>query len=36
MYNYIIGKVTSVTSSYITIENNGIGYLLIVSNTFPF
>ena len=36
MYNYIIGKVTSVTSSYITIENNGIGYLLIVPNPFQF
>lgn len=36
MYNYIIGKITYVTSSYITIENNGIGYFLIVPNPFQF
>lgn len=36
MYAYIIGKVTKVTPKNIILENNGIGYLLIVSNPYNF
>ncbi len=36
MYAYIIGKVTKVTPKYIVLENNNIGYLLIVSNPYTF
>ena len=28
MYSYILGKVVEVNSSYIVIDNNGIGYLI--------
>ena len=28
MYSYIIGKVEEIESNYITIDNNGIGYLI--------
>jgi len=36
MYGYIKGIVTKVTPKYIICENNGIGYLLIVSNPYNF
>lgn len=36
MYGYIKGVVTKVTPKYIICENNGIGYLLIVSNPYNF
>ena len=36
MYNYINGTVTYITSSNITIENNGIGYLILVPNPYQF
>lgn len=34
MFNYIKGKVTNVTSTYIVLENNGIGFEIIVPNPF--
>ena len=36
MYGYIKGIITKITPKYIIIENNGIGYLLIVSNPYNF
>ncbi len=36
MYEYIIGKITKITPKYIVVENNGIGYILIVANPFNF
>ena len=36
MYSYINGVVTKVTPKNIILENNGIGYLLIVSNPYNF
>ena len=36
MYNYIIGKVTSYGPNYITLENNGIGYLVYVANPYVY
>ncbi len=36
MYGYINGKVTKVTPKFVIIENNGIGYILIVSNPYNF
>ncbi|MDE5714700.1 MAG: Holliday junction branch migration protein RuvA [Anaeroplasmataceae bacterium] len=36
MYGYITGVITKVTPKNIIIENNGIGYLLIVSNPYNF
>lgn len=36
MYGYIKGVVTKVTPKYVILENNGIGYLLIVSNPYKF
>ena len=36
MYNYIIGKIEEIDSSSITIDNNGIGYLVFVANPFSF
>ena len=36
MYGYIKGVVTKVTPKNIIVENNGIGYLLIVSNPYSF
>ncbi|MBQ9124189.1 MAG: Holliday junction branch migration protein RuvA [Acholeplasmatales bacterium] len=36
MYGYIIGRITKVSPKYIICENNGIGYLLIVSNPYNF
>ena len=36
MYNYMIGKVTEVDFNSITLENNGIGYLIYVANPYSF
>lgn len=36
MYGYIKGIVTKISPKYIICENNGIGYLLIVSNPYNF
>ena len=36
MYGYIIGVVTKITPKNIIVENNGIGYLLVVSNPYNF
>lgn len=36
MYGYIRGVVTKITPKNIIVENNGIGYLLIVSNPYNF
>lgn len=36
MYGYIIGKISKITPKFIIIENNGIGYLLLVSNPYIF
>lgn len=36
MYGYITGKVTKITPKYIICDNNGIGYLMIVSNPYNF
>ena len=36
MYNYIIGKITRIETSYIVLENNNIGYQVQVGNPFSF
>ncbi len=36
MYDYIKGIVTNIKNTYITLENNGIGYLIYVSNPYSF
>ncbi|MGM9971969.1 MAG: Holliday junction branch migration protein RuvA [Anaeroplasmataceae bacterium] len=36
MYEYIIGNVTKINPKYIVLENNEIGYILIVSNPYSF
>ena len=36
MYNYIIGKISEVDSNSITLENNGIGYLINTPNPYAF
>lgn len=36
MYNYILGKVEEIDSSSITLDNNGIGYLIYVASPFSF
>lgn len=36
MYGYIKGVITKITPKNIIIENQGIGYLLIVSNPYSF
>ena len=36
MYGYIKGIVTKITPKYIICDNNGIGYLMIVSNPYNF
>lgn len=36
MYSYIEGKVTEIESSYITVDNNGIGYLIYTGNPYTF
>lgn len=36
MYGYIKGVITKITPKNIIVENNGIGYLLVVSNPYSF
>lgn len=36
MYRYILGKVTMQASSYIVLDNNGIGYLIYVANPYSY
>jgi len=36
MYSYIKGIVTEISSNYIVIDNNGIGYLIFTPNPFSF
>ncbi|MCI5583515.1 MAG: Holliday junction branch migration protein RuvA [Anaeroplasma sp.] len=36
MYGYIIGKITKISPKNIIVENNGIGYLIIVPNPYNF
>ena len=36
MYSYIVGKITEIKSNYVTLENNGIGYLIYVANPYSF
>ncbi len=36
MYSYIIGKIVEVNSSSITIDNNGVGYLVYTPNPYAF
>ena len=36
MFEYIKGKITSQESNYVVIDNNGIGYLVYVSNPYYF
>ena len=36
MYDYIIGKITDIKSNSIVVDNNGIGYLVYVSNPYSF
>lgn len=36
MYSYIIGKVVEIDSSYVVIDNNGIGYLVYTPNPYAF
>lgn len=36
MYSYILGKVVEININHIVIENNGIGYLIYVSNPYDF
>ncbi|WP_296880017.1 Holliday junction branch migration protein RuvA [Thomasclavelia sp.] len=36
MYSYIIGTVTAINADSIVVENNGIGYLIYVSNPYDF
>ena len=36
MYNYIKGVISEIESSYITLDNNGIGYLIYTSNPYSF
>ncbi len=36
MYNYIKGTITEINPKHITLENNGIGYLIITPNPYNF
>ena len=36
MYDYIIGKITDIKGNAIVVDNNGIGYLVYVSNPYSF
>lgn len=36
MYDYIKGKITYLSSSTITVDNNGIGYLITVANPYSY
>lgn len=36
MYSYIIGEIVNISVDHIIVENNGIGYLIYVSNPYEF
>ncbi len=36
MYGYIRGKITSIDSNYVVVDNNGIGYLVYVPNPYSY
>jgi len=36
MYNYIIGKISDITGTYIILDNNGIGYEIYTPNPYAF
>lgn len=36
MYNYIVGKITDIESTYIVLDNNGIGYQIYTPNPYSF
>ena len=36
MYNYIFGKVTEIESTYITVDVQGVGYLIYTPNPYSF
>jgi Holliday junction DNA helicase RuvA len=36
MYSYIIGNITAIESSYIVLDNKGIGYLIHTANPYAF
>lgn len=36
MYNYITGRITNIYSTYIVLENHGIGYIIRVPNPYSF
>ena len=36
MYSYIFGKITEIESTYITVETNGVGYLIYTPNPYSF
>ena len=36
MYSYIYGKVTGIKSTYVVIDNNGIGYMIYTPNPYVF
>ena len=36
MYDYIVGKVTYIKNNSIVLDNNGIGYLVNVSNPYSY
>ncbi len=36
MFDYIKGKISNINAKYITIENNGIGYIVHVANPYDF
>ena len=36
MYSYIKGIITIIETSYIVVENNGIGYMVFVSNPYSY
>ena len=36
MYDYIKGKITNIYSNYISLDNNGIGYLIYTPNPYAF
>ena len=36
MYNYILGKVTEIEGTYITVDVNGVGYLIYTPNPYSF
>lgn len=36
MYNYIFGKIVTVESNYVVVDNGGIGYLIYTANPYAF